>query len=323
MKERLIDSGYAMGWRLVRVLPASVVRRLFAAGAVLAARRRGPGTRQLVANLRRVVGGEPSDALVHAALRSYARYWLEIFRLPVLDRRAVVAATRCEGAHHLATAYAQGRGVILVLPHMGNWDVAGIWLIEHGMPFITVAERLKPESLYRRFVAFREGLGMEVLPLSGGEQGITELLATRLRAGRVICLLGDRDLTRSGIEVTFFGEPTTMPAGPALLAATTGAPLLPAGLWFDGAGWAHRIGAPIPIPTEGRLRERIQAATQALADFFGAEIAAHPADWHMLQRLWLADRDPIRRRRAAPSPARLAGGSGPPGGRASGDSGGG
>ena len=111
---------------------------------------------------------------------------------------------------------------------------------------------------------------------------------------RVVCLLGDRDMTRSGVKVTLFGEPTTMPAGPALLAATTGAALLPASLWFDGDGWAHRIGAPIPVPAEGRLRDRVTAATQALADWFGAEIAAHPADWHMLQRLWLADLGPQR-----------------------------
>jgi lauroyl/myristoyl acyltransferase len=110
----------------------------------------------------------------------------------------------------------------------------------------------------------------------------------------VVCLLGDRDMTRAGVKVTFFGEPTTMPAGPALLAATTGAALLPASLWFDGDGWAHRIGAPIPVPAAGRLRDRVTVATQALADWFGAEIAAHPADWHMLQRLWLADLGPQR-----------------------------
>ncbi|HSV67932.1 MAG TPA: phosphatidylinositol mannoside acyltransferase [Mycobacteriales bacterium] len=295
MRDRLAGAAYAAGWRLVRALPEPVARRAFTAGADLAARRQGPGTRRLVANLRRVVGGEPSPELVRAALRSYGRYWLETFRLPVMDHPAVVAATRTEGVDNLDKAYADGRGVIVALPHMGNWDVAAIWTIAHGMPFTTVAERLRPESLYRRFLAYRESLGVEVLPLTGGARPAVEVLAERLRAGRVICLVGDRDLTRSGVEVDLFGERARMPSGPALLAATTGAALLPVGLWFEGEGWGQGIGPPVPVPEQGRLRDRVAAATQALADAFAVRIAAHPADWHMLQRLWLADLDPAKK----------------------------
>src|SRR5262249_44312360 len=172
VKERLTDLAYAAGWGAVRALPEGAARRLFQAGADRALRRRGPGVRRLEANLARVVGGPPTHELMRAALRSYARYWLETFRLPVMDRRAVAAATdaRTEGTPGMDEAYAAGRGVILVLPHVGNWDVAGLWLIAHGIPFTTVAERLKPESLYRRFVAYRESLGMEVLPLTGGRR---------------------------------------------------------------------------------------------------------------------------------------------------------
>jgi KDO2-lipid IV(A) lauroyltransferase len=153
-----------------------------------------------------------------------------------------------------------------------------------------VAERLKPESLYERFVAYREGLGMEVLPLTGGERPPSDVLRERLKAGRTICLLGDRDLTKRGIDVEFFGATARMPAGPALLAATTGAALHPVGLWFTRGGWGIRVHPEVPIGA-GRLRDTVSAATQELAGAFEGDIARRPYDWHMLQRLWLADPD--------------------------------
>jgi phosphatidylinositol dimannoside acyltransferase len=303
-KERLVDAAFAAGWALVKALPHRVAAAVFRLCADWAARRQGRGVRQLRANLRRVVGPDlpdpELDALIRRAMRSYARYWLEVFRLPVF-RSTVTARTGAEGAENLDAAVAAGRGVILALPHCGNWDVAAVWLISRAGTFTTVAERLRPESLYRRFVAYREGLGMEVVPLSGGDRSPSDVLAERLRAGGVVCLLGDRDLTRGGVEVTFFGERTKMPAGPVLLAATTGAALLPVGLWFDGAGWGQRIHPPLSLPTTGPLRDRVRAGTQALADIYAAEIAERPADWHMLQRLWLADLDPARQPASPPA----------------------
>jgi KDO2-lipid IV(A) lauroyltransferase len=181
--------------------------------------------------------------------------------------------------------------VVLALPHCGNWDAAGVWLLDHGVPaFSTVAERLRPESLYDRFVAYREGLGMEVLPLTGGPRPPSDVLKERLEAGRVVCLLGDRDLTSRGIDVAFFGATARMPAGPALLAASTGAALLPVGLWFTPGGWGIRVHPEVPIAGAGRLRDKVAAATQDVADCFAADIALRPYDWHMLQRLWLSDR---------------------------------
>jgi lauroyl/myristoyl acyltransferase len=297
---RAIDLGYGAGWGLVKAMPASMSARAFRAAADAAAVRNGAGAQQLRKNLRRVVGPQVSelrlDALVGEALRSYARYWLETFRLPKMDHAAVAkrAEDATEGIDHLDRAVSEGRGLILALPHMGNWDVAALWLIHHGVPFTTVAERLKPDSLFDRFVAYRNGLGMEVLPLTGGERSPADVLSERLRAGGTICLLADRDLSRNGIGVQFFGEPTKMPGGPALLAARTGAALLPVSLWYtaDG-GWGQHISAPIELP-EGRLADRVAAGTQALADAFAREIALHPADWHMLQRLWLADLPPRR-----------------------------
>ena len=169
---------------------------------------------------------------------------------------------------------------------MGNWDVAGIWLIDrYGKPFTTVAERLKPESLFDRFVAYRQGLGMEVVALTGGQRSAVSVLTERLQDGQGVCLVADRDLSSQGVEVDFFGHPARLPAGPAMLAATTGAPLLPVGLWFEGDGWGLRIYPPIEL-TGARLRDRVRGATQTLADVFAADIAARPSDWHMLQKFW-------------------------------------
>jgi lauroyl/myristoyl acyltransferase len=288
--ERLAVAGYAAGWGLVRVLPESWARALFRAGADYAARRPGDGVRQLRANLKRVVpqaGEVELDELVRQSLRSYARYWCEAFRLPAMDLEAVYRScdSLVSGQENLDAALAQGNGVVAALPHSGNWDMAGVWLVGHAGTFTTVAERLKPESLYQRFIEFRETLGFEVVPLTGGDRPPATILAERLRANRTVCLLADRDLTTGGVPVTFFGEQTMMPAGPARLAATTGAALLPVGCWFTEDGWGFRIHPPIRVT--GTIG--VPAATQALADVFAADIAAHPADWHMLQKLWLAD----------------------------------
>ena len=296
VRERATGFGYAAGWSVVKSMPIGMSERAFRAVADAATVRNGTATRQLRKNLRRVVGPGMSelrmDALVGDALRSYARYWLETFRLPRMDKRAVAAAADAgsTGAEHLDAVVAAGRGFILALPHIGNWDVAGIWLIDrYGRPFTTVAERLRPASLFDEFVAYRESLGFEVLPLTGGARPAGDVLAERLRAGGGVCLLGDRDLSRNGIVVDFFGEPARMPPGPALLAATTGAALLPVSMWFTPDGWGQRLDPPIEIAGTGRLRDRVVAATQQLADAFARDIAAHPADWHMLQKLWLAD----------------------------------
>jgi KDO2-lipid IV(A) lauroyltransferase len=230
-------------------------------------------------------------------MRSYLRYWLEVFRLPSITQDYVVEHQVMENEELLKSTYESGRGVILALPHMGNWDAAGAWCVGSGMPFTTVAERLRPESLFDRFVEFRRSLGMEVLPLTGTPSGPYPLLRQRLEEGGMLCLLADRDLTATGVTVDFFNEPARMPAGPALLASETGAALLPVTLWYpeDGsAGWRGRTHPEIAPPTTGTREEKVQAMTQAMADVFAGAIAAHPADWHMVQRLWVADLDPSR-----------------------------
>jgi len=297
----LVDAGYAVGWRLVRGLPEPVARGGFALGADLAARRAGPGTRRLRANLRRVVpGAGPAelDALVRAGLRSYARYWCEAFRLPSMDRSAVLARMNphVTGIAPLFEALEQGRGVVAALPHSGNWDLAGLWFVETqrqlGRParFTTVVERLRPASLFRRFVAYREALGFEVLAAGGGPV-VYRTLVRRLREGGLVCLVADRDLSSSGIEVSFFDEPARLPSGPARLAARTGALLVPAFPSFTPDGWAATLADPIPVPERGG-RDDVAKATQALADTLAGLIATAPHDWHMLQHVWTADLGP-------------------------------
>lgn len=298
----LADAGYAAGWSLLRRLPEPAAHALLRTAADVAWRRRGRGVVQLEANLARVVGpdlsAEQLRQLSRAALRSYFRYWTEVFRLPVSPPDQICGRVRVIGEHWLRDAVAAGRGAVAALPHMANWDHGGAWLVLSGTPFTTVAERLRPESLFDRFVAFRVSLGMEVLPLDGGRQ-VFGALAQRLRAGRVVCLLADRDLTASGVRVDFFGEPARMPSGPAALALHTGAALLPVTLWYDDRLLTIRFHPPLEPPPAGPRPQQVAHLTQQLADVFAAGIAAHPADWHMLQRLWLADLAPEAAERAA------------------------
>lgn len=293
------DAGFAAGWMMVRAMPELFARNAFDAGAWYASRGGGPD--QLRKNLARVLGVTPAEVpskLMRDSLASYARYWREAFRLPAMDHAAVAARVNetAVGADNVVTALAAGRGAVLALPHSGNWDIGGVWLAQTHGGFTTVAERLKPESLYRRFLAFREGLGFEVLPLSGGSRPPFEVLVERLTANRLVCLMADRDLTRSGVPVDLFGEQTRLPAGPAKLAIRTGAALLPTYCWFQGDGWGLRIGPPLDCSSGD-----VTVITQALADTFAAGIAAHPADWHMMQPQWVADLPESRRARLGES----------------------
>jgi len=292
--QRLSDLAYATGWRVARGLPEPMAHGLFQAVADLGARRNGPGARQMRRNYARVVpqaGPAELDELVRAGLRSYARYWKETFRLPAMDHKKIVRQVheRVAGLPQVDAALERGKGLICVLPHTGNFDVSGIWLVDYQGQFTTVNERLKPESLYQRFVDFRESLGFEILPSEGGAY---RLLIERLRANRIVCLVADRDLSERGIPVSFFGEETRMPAGPARLAAVTGAEILVADNTFTEDGWGLRFHTPIHV----HGRDDVASATQRMADGFAADIATHPADWHMMQKLWLADLDDDRRK---------------------------
>lgn len=296
--DKLVALGYAAGWRAAQAVPDSLGHRVADAVADLAMARRGPAVVQYARNLRRVLGADADPHRLYeetaAGLRSYARFWLETFQLPAMDRAEVSQRFMADftGLENITSAVESGRGVVVVLPHSGNWDIAGMVLARTFGSFTSVAERLRPESLYRRFVGFRESLGMEILPLTGAATPTSTLLKERLRAGGVVILLGDRDLTASGVPVTFFGERTRMPAGPVMLAALTGADLCVAHLTYrqqgNRPGWRTEIAPPLDIPGT-RLADRVRQGTQLVADQFARSIAERPRDWHMLQPLWLAD----------------------------------
>ena len=301
MGERLTYALYAGAWGVVRRLPEGLAYRLLDLVADLVWRRRGGVVVRLERNLARARPAATAGqlrALSRAGLRSYLRYWCDAFRLPDWDRDRVVGTVRVEGEHHLRDHTGPGqRGLVAALMHMGNWDHAGAWASLTGAPVVTVAERLRPERLYARFLAYREGLGMEILPLTGGEGDLLDTLSQRLRAGRLVPLLADRDLRSTGIEVDLLGERTRMPPGPAMLALRTGASLHPVSIWHEDSGGrvptlVIRFHDPVEPPAAGRTREKVTAMTQQVADVFGAAIRAHPEHWHMLQPLWLADLEP-------------------------------
>ena len=280
--------GYLSGWRLVRLLPERAAHAAFRRIADEIFRRDGKGVQRLRSNLARVrpdVVGDDLDALTHEAVRSYLRYWCESFRLPSWPIEDVVRRTRTVDEHHVRDAYAGGRGVVVPLPHMGNWDWAGAWACATGMPLSTVAERLQPERLYDEFVAYRNTLGMEILPLTGGDAALPRL-EEWVRGGGLVCLLADRDLSRTSVEVELCGAPARMPRGPALLARRTGAPLVPVTLHYAGPDMVITFHAPVPH-AEGDVG--LVTMMQGVADAFTRAFREHPQDWHMMQRVFAED----------------------------------
>jgi len=294
--DRIADLGFGAGWSVAQHVPAPLARRFSDVAARVLSHRNGPGVRQLRANLARVLGAvtsEELDATTREAVRRYLRYWQEAFQLPSWSPEQVKDTFEViEGLDRLDEAMSAGNGVILALPHMGNWDHAGAWATMRYGGLTTVAERLRPESLYERFVDYRESLGMEIFPLGGSD--VMRNLARRLEEGRLVCLLADRDLAHRGSEVEFFGQAASMPPGPAALSLLTGAPLMPASTWHGETSTFARIHPVIEPVTDGGRSQAVGIMTQSMADAFATAIAEHPADWHMMQRLWHADLSTVR-----------------------------
>lgn len=279
---------YRAGAEVARALPPAIgapLVRVVARGmaSLWSARRR-----QVEANLRQVSRGRCRDDELRAAasrvFESYARYWYEMFRLSERALPTLDARVESEGYEHLLAAVAGGRGAVLAVPHLGNWDLAGAWLASRGHRVTVVAETVEPPELFEWFVRQREALGMRVVAL--GPTSLLDVLRA-VRAGGVVCLVSDRDITGDGVVVDFFGAPTTMPGGPAMLALRTGAPLLSAGVSFlpGGRGQVH-IGTPLAAERTGRLRDDVQRVTQDLARRFEALIAAAPEEWLIMQPVW-------------------------------------
>ncbi len=309
MAERLALLGYTAGWRVVGLLPEVVAYGVFTAIADAIWWRHSTGVQQLEANLRRVVpeaGDQRIRQLSRAGMRSYLRYWCDAFRLSTWSKERTVDPVRLVDGDLLWKAQAEGRGLVVALSHQGNWDHAGAWSAYQLAKVVTVAERLQPAQLFDRFVAYRESLGMEILPLTGGGT-VLATLVRRVRKGGFVPLLMDRDLTGNGVRVRFFGEAAYMAAGPAALALATKAPLLPVNLHYErlprgsAARWGMVITMHPPVEAPQAARpEQIQQMTQACADALAEGIAAHPEDWHMLQRVFAADLEPIARAPSQP-----------------------
>jgi KDO2-lipid IV(A) lauroyltransferase len=278
-------------WELCRRLPEPAAFALGAAGGRafyrLDARRR----EALRANLRQVLGpAAPAAAVervVRANFRAYGRYWVEAFRLEDLGPAEIRRRFALEGGEHIDAAVAAGRGVVFATPHVGNWDAGGAFLAASGYPVTVVVERLRPPELYERFARYRRALGMELLPLDDGSETLRGVLRA-LRAGRVCCLVCDRDLGGGGIEVDLFGAPARMPGGPASLALRSGAPLLPCSVYQQPrpGRWRGVVRPPLRVAPSGDPRADAVALTRRLAGEFEALIAAAPAQWHVLSRYW-------------------------------------
>lgn len=286
MKDAISALAYFAGWRLVRTLPEKSAYGLFSYIGRRAVKANGSSVRRLRSNLSRV-RPELSEAelenLLSRAFDSYLRYWCDTFRIQDWSIERVQETVTLTNGHLLLDPMRSNRGVVIALPHSGNWDHAGAYFCSIGIPLVTVAERLKPEALFQKFLEYRNSMGFEVLSLDSRSFAT---LMKRAREKRLIALVADRDLSRSGVDVDFFGYPSRMPAGPALLAIKTGIPLVVAHVSYTPGG-IHITFSEVSVPQEGTESEKVSKVVQACADLFAQGIAGHPEDWHMLQRIWI------------------------------------
>ncbi|WP_427385381.1 phosphatidylinositol mannoside acyltransferase [Janibacter sp. G56] len=316
LADRVTAGGFRAGWALVRTLPEPVAGALFDRAADVVTRRGGKGVTRMRSNYARVrpeLDDAALDALVRDGMRRYLRYFGEAFRLPAMSRAHIDARVRVVGDGPVRAELAAGRPVLCFLGHLGNWDLAGAWGTRALGPVVTVAERLEPEELFRDFLAFREGLGMTILPLTGGGDVFAQL-REHLTRPVVLPLLADRDLTDTGIEVDLCGHRAKVAAGPAALAVATGTALFPVSIRHErlerGWGIVITFHEPVTEPADGGApegsdpqsgtesggtdsdRERTRRLTQACVDALGVAITEHTADWHMMQRVFVEDLAP-------------------------------
>jgi KDO2-lipid IV(A) lauroyltransferase len=249
-----------------------------------------PKLRAVVAgNQARVLGLAPDHPLVRAstreAFRLYGRYWYDGFHVVTVDDEWIVDRFRCEGREHLERALVEGRGAILALPHMGNWDAAGRWMKAIGHDVVSVAEDLEPPELFDLFLRHREALGMRIIGHSS-DRRVGRKLGDALTKNGVVALVADRDLGGRGIDVEMFGGHRRLPAGPALLALTTGAALIVTPIYTEGRGWHCIMHAPLEVADTGDRKADVVTLTRALAAEFERAISAQPSDWHLFQPGW-------------------------------------
>jgi KDO2-lipid IV(A) lauroyltransferase len=286
MTDQIAYLAYLLGWKIVGLLPEKLAYALFNSLAHFMYRRNGKSVRRLRSNLAIVkpdLSGSELEALLRDGLQSYLRYWCDTFRIHRWSAQRIEKSVSLTNDYLLRDPMNEGRGVIIALPHSGNWDHAGAYFCQQGISLVTVAEILKPEKLFKKFLEYREEMGFEVLGL---DSRAFVTLIRRAREKRLIALVSDRDLSQSGIAVNFFGHQAKMPAGPAVLAIREGLPLVVAHVSYTVKG-IHIAFTEIEIPEHGDEEVRIQLTVQAMADVFAVGIANSPQDWHMLQRIWV------------------------------------
>ena len=289
MGETFVYWGYNLAWKIIRWIPEGKAYSLADRFADFVYARNGKGVNRLRTNYQRVrpeLDNAQLEFLVNAGMRSYLRYWCDTFRFPAWSKERLLSTTVCENESFLRDPIAEKRGCIVALPHAGNWDHAGAYFCATGIPLTTVAEHLKPEKLFRKFLEYRTAIGMEVLDLDSRSIAV---LSQRLRSGKLVALVADRDLSKNGIPVNFFGTGGQMPAGPALLAIQTGADLITAFVKYEEVGIRIIFGEAIAVPATGSVQEKAAVMTQVIADRFAEQLAIHTVDWHMLQRIWRDD----------------------------------
>lgn len=279
---------YLLGWKLIGVLPEKSAYRLFSKLAESMYRKNGKSVRRLRTNYSIVkpnLSAEDLEHLVIAGLDSYMRYWCDTFRIHRWSPTRIASTVTTSGDSYLRNPMNEGRGVVVALPHSGNWDHAGAYFCNEGFPLVTVAEVLKPEKLFKKFLTYREEMGFEVLGL---DSRAFLTLVKRAREKRLIALVADRDLSASGIEVQFFGRTAKMPAGPAVLAIKEGLPLVAAHVSYTVSG-IHIDFQQVEISSLKGESEKVAATVQNIASAFESGIAQSPEDWHMLQRIWIEE----------------------------------
>ena len=294
----LADIGYQTGWVVIKRLPKKMSRKLFQKIADVSYKKDIKGVQQLRANLSFMIDLKADsielEKLVKEAMRSYLRYWEDAFRLPTWNKKNLNKYVICTGTENLENALRAQKPLITATPHMGNWDAAGFWYTTNYGPLTTVVERLKPESIYKKFVKFRNSIGIEVIPTSG-ETDIFMKLLRRAKEGRMIALVADRDITKNGIEVNYGRGKASFPVGPAAIAVAIDGLVLPLSSYYNDEGALVMNFLPALSPREEENKEKkVQVLTQDLASIFEKEIKTHPQDWHMLQRVW-NDVLPIKR----------------------------
>jgi KDO2-lipid IV(A) lauroyltransferase len=279
---------YLLGWKIIGVLPEKIAYKLFSQLASSMYRKNGKSVRRLRTNYSVVKPDllpEELEGLVVAGLESYMRYWCDTFRIHRWNSSRIASTVTTTRDDLLRNPMQEGRGVVIALPHSGNWDHAGAYFCNEGFPLVTVAEVLKPEKLFKKFLIYRQEMGFEVLGL---DSRAFLTLVKRAREKRLIALVADRDFSASGIEVNFFGHTAKMPAGPAVLAIKEGLPLVAAHVSYTDSG-IHIDFQSVEISSHPSESQRISETVQNIATAFESGIARTPEDWHMLQRIWIEE----------------------------------